>query len=469
MDVSVKSSIGLQRIVTVEISAEEVTGKINEVANDIARKVNVPGGYRKFKAKVSRVKQLYRKNITGEVAQDLLSDSLEKALQEETKLKIVGSPRIVDMGEVVSGQPFVYSVSVEIRPTVDNPRFDGFMVPQKDVDVSTEDVDERLEKLQKQHVSYEEFSGPALDDMARVTVNIVPDTDDEELAAELTSDGKVLDFSSDSANPRLREVLLGQSPDAEVKLKAAVSELPVYTERELEEPLDWSIKVTKAEIKVVPELDDTFAESVRGLKSLLALRGEVREEIGKEKAEEARNAVRGALTHQLFDANKFDLPVRTIVEMFEERMKPYEESLEQYRETLGEDFVMNMLKQQRAEQFGSATNETKLFFLLESIAEREGLEPGDEDVDARVAEMAAEDGVEVSFLKAKLGEEKLENLKFEIRADRVFDKVAAAGSIIPLQEYERIMKLRQIRRRLYRRRKLYTLRTICRRRRRRQG
>ncbi len=122
MKVTVERGTGLERTLTVEIPSDVVLKRINTAATDIAKKVNIPGGYRKLKPKVARVKQLYRNEIASQVASDLVEENLRTALDEQ-EIKVVGSPRVVDLGEVRGGKPFIYKVGVETHPHIENPTY----------------------------------------------------------------------------------------------------------------------------------------------------------------------------------------------------------------------------------------------------------------------------------------------------------------------------------------------------------
>jgi trigger factor len=440
MKVTQERGVGLERTLTIEVPAADVLKRINSVATDIARKVNIPGGYRKLQHKVARVKQVYRGDIASQVASDLVEEQLRTVIQDE-KIKIVGMPRVIDMGEIRQGQPFIYKVGLEVQPTIEKPKYDGFLVPIKPVDVSDEEVGARLEDLRKKHTQRRTFEGDALAEGHRLTLAIEPECDDAELKGRLSVPQRNITLTKgDTAEP-LYDALVGSAFDQPFVFAATAGDMPVYGPADQDDvTYTWTVTVSKVEEEIVPELDDDFANEARGLKSLLALRGELREEIGKEKEKDAESTVRAALTQQLLTNNKIDLPFRAIMDMFSERMKAYEEQVAPYRATLGDEMVNNLLAQQRNEQIGSATNETALYFLMEAVAKDMALEIGDDDVTARITEMATAQGVQESYLRAQLGQEKLENLKFEIRADRIYAAIRQRGRELPLEEFVAIME-----------------------------
>jgi len=196
----------------------------------------------------------------------------------------------------------------------------------------------------------------------------------------------------------------------------------------------------------VPPIDDAFAVQNRGLKSLLALRGAIREEIGAGKKEQAEKTKRAAVTHQLLLRNRFPLPTRTMTNLVKDRMKSYEESVGRYREQLGDDVVNNMLEQQRREQAQRTAQETSLFFIFRAIADAEELDVTDEEIEEKIDAMATEDGVQPAYVKAKLGDEGLEDLKFELRREKIIELVLERGVAKDYDEYLRLLTVDRKRR-----------------------
>lgn len=439
MKVTVEPGTGLERIVEVEMDSIAVDAKLNSIAKEIALSVNVPGGYRKLKPKIARVKRLYRKNILAQASSDLLEESLREAIEQEN-LKTVGMPRMVDMGEVKFGQPYVYKFSVEVHPQIDNPDYLGLTVPVMDVTPTDEEVDAALESLRTKNVSLRDCAGEKLAEGLQVTLTVTPKVDDEQTLGALTISSREFELAEGRLPLSLRTALLEHEVGDTFELDESVAEMPVYGGPEYnDESYRWEVRVESAAQKIVPELNDDFAMQARGLKSLLALRGDLREQLTQEKRKEAARTVRLALTQQLLHRNRIMLPMRTIMDMFQERMKPVEENIKQYRESLGDDFVNNMLASQRREQLGGATSETAIYFIAQSIADLEKIDSTDEDVEARLAEQAEAQGVSVAYLKGKLGEDKLDGVKFDIRMDQVFEIVERRGVPQPLELYTHLM------------------------------
>ena len=432
MKVTVASGHGLEKKLTVEVEADVVTKKLNEIASDLARKVNIPGGYRKFKAKVSRVKQMFRKDIAGQAAQALLEESLPGAVEQQD-FKTIGMPQLSDMGSPTAGKPFEYTFVVETQPVLDNLNYRGMVVGVSPSDVSNEEVDERLELLQRQATQLVEATSKTIQDGHHLQLAVKASTADEELREKLEQTA-MLELD-DGAEDVVREALIGKALDASGTLEAKPSAFHLGAGPEHADTVfTWSYEVTKVMEKKVPEINDEFAMETKGLKSLLALRGELREEAQKEKVSLTQRKARYLLTQQLMEANRFDLPANFIRAIFEDKMKKYRETMEQYG-GLDEQMLQQIIASRQDEELDSSARQTAEFLIVNAIAEAENIEISDEQVEQKLAEMAEEQGVQVEFLKGKMSEDEQANLKNGLKVDAVYRIVESHGVQRDLEDY----------------------------------
>ncbi len=100
-----------------------------------------------------------------------------------------------------------------------------------------------------------------------------------------------------------------------------------------------------------------------------------------------------------------------------------------------------MAKEQAARQAFSqlermreeAKKVVKSILLLKKIAQLETIDVGDEEVEARIRELAEKRGTPVETLKQQLAEEeRVEDLRLELRNDKVFEFIIERGKITPV-------------------------------------
>jgi trigger factor len=80
----------LNAVLTVQVSKEDYSGKVEKVLNDYRKNANIPG-FRKGHVPMGMVKKQYGKAVLVEEVNKLLQDALHKFLTEE-KLDVLGNP-----------------------------------------------------------------------------------------------------------------------------------------------------------------------------------------------------------------------------------------------------------------------------------------------------------------------------------------------------------------------------------------
>lgn len=90
MNITKKDIDNLNAVLTVEISADDYSEKVNKVLNDYRKNANIPG-FRKGHVPMGMVKKQYGKAVLVEEVNKLLQENLHKYLTEE-KLDVLGNP-----------------------------------------------------------------------------------------------------------------------------------------------------------------------------------------------------------------------------------------------------------------------------------------------------------------------------------------------------------------------------------------
>ncbi len=90
MNITKKDIDKLNAVLTVEISKDDYSGKVEKVLNDYRKNANIPG-FRKGQVPMGMVKKQYGKAVLVEEVNKLLQDALHKFLTEE-KLDVLGNP-----------------------------------------------------------------------------------------------------------------------------------------------------------------------------------------------------------------------------------------------------------------------------------------------------------------------------------------------------------------------------------------
>lgn len=147
MQVSVETTSGLGRKLTVQVSASEVDKEFDKRVSQMAKQAKIDG-FRPGKIPERVIKQRFGARLKAEVAQEVMQSTLYEALKEK-ELTPAGMPS-VEPGEVDSGQDFEYIATFEVFPEITVNELDGAKVEQVSAEVKEADVQEMLDKLRSQ-------------------------------------------------------------------------------------------------------------------------------------------------------------------------------------------------------------------------------------------------------------------------------------------------------------------------------
>ena len=93
-------------------------------------------------------------HIEQEVSQKLIQETLPEALQD-LDLDVISQPVLED-SQMNPDEPFIYTVMVEVRPTVEVDGYKGLTLEREKVDITDEMVDKRLEDLLKAYATIQQ-------------------------------------------------------------------------------------------------------------------------------------------------------------------------------------------------------------------------------------------------------------------------------------------------------------------------
>ncbi len=153
MQVSVETTQGLGRRVTITVAADSIENAVKSELGNVAKKVRIDG-FRKGKVPAKIVEQRYGASVRQDVLGDLMQRHFVDAIIKE-KINPAGAPNYVP-GEYQVGGDFTYSVEFEVYPEVELKGLDTIEVEKPLVDVSETDVDGMLDTLRKQQASWKE-------------------------------------------------------------------------------------------------------------------------------------------------------------------------------------------------------------------------------------------------------------------------------------------------------------------------
>ena len=417
MQVSVETTQGLGRRVTITVPAADIQKAVDSELKKAAKTVRIDG-FRKGHVPMSMVKQRYGMSVLNDVLGDLMQRNFINAIIEN-KVNPVGAPDYKPE-QYKEGEDFVYSVEFEVFPEIELKDLESIEVVKPIVTVKDEDVDNMLETLRKQQAEWKDKEGEvAAED--RVTVDFNGSIDGEEFEGGKAEDF-VLAMGQGRMIPGFEEGLIGHKAGEEFTIDVTFPE-DYHAENLKGKKAQFAITLKKVEERELPELTEEFIKRF-GIAdgSVDGLRAEVRKNMERELKNAIRTRVKSQVIDGLVKANEVDVPAAAV------------------------DSEIEVLQRQAAQRFGGDEKQAlqlprELFeeqakrrvivgLLLGEVINSNELKAEDERVKALIDEMASayEDPSEVVEFYNK-NEQLMNNIRNLALEEQAVEKILATAKV----------------------------------------
>lgn len=377
MQVSIESSTGLERQLKIGVPADKIEQEVTARLEKATKTVSIKG-FRKGKVPLRVVKQHYGKGVRQEVVGEIVNSSFYDAINQED-LRPVGQPRIDDLKDK-EGQDLEYMAIFEVYPEVKLADISKVKLSRPVSDVTDADMETMIEVLRNQQATFDVSDKPSVDG-DQLNIDFVGTQKKEEFAGG-SAEGQDLVLGSNSMIPGFEEGLIGFSAGDETVLKLKFPK--DYHSEELKgKAVQFAVKVNSVSSKAMPELNDEFFK-LYGVEE--GGEAKFREDVKGNMERELRNAIRtkvkNRVMNQLFDLNKVELPAALVAN---EITQLKQQMVQQFGG--GQQIDLSMLPDDMFKE--KAERRAALGVIVSELVKVEGLTPDEEQVRARVDEIAS--------------------------------------------------------------------------------
>ena len=400
----------------IELDDDDLEPYVERGFRQVVGKMRIPG-FRPGKAPRKIVEGMVgRESLISESLDFLVPDVITKAVEEQ-EIESVGFPHI----EKVELDPVVVEAAVALNPVLDLGDYRSIRVEEDPVDVSDEDVDEELEELRGQQSSWEPADrAVAHDDL--VTMNVVGMIGEVEIIDE-TDSQYLVDPSSTLPFPGFAAELEGLEVDKPTNF---FLDLPDdYADNEIAgKQAEFSVTITDVKQRLLPELDDDFAQSVRDeCETLDDLKEQLREDIQDATARQNEHEYREFAIEELVVNADIEIAPLLIQHEVEHMQGRREEMMELMG--ISEDdynrFAGTTSEQIRDEMHEEAVEKLNRSHAISAFIEQEALEISDDEFNGRLKQLARE-GDETTGRKLTNKELRSERVKASVRESLLVEK-----------------------------------------------
>ncbi len=334
MQVSVETTSGLGRKMTIQIPSDEIESEISKKLKDLSNRVRIDG-FRPGKAPLKVIKQRYDGQVRQQVLEEVIQKSLNEAIVQENIRMAGGAPHI-EPKNIAPGENLEFFATFEVYPEIELATLDDTEIEKQTSEVVDQDVDNLIEKLQVQHVTWDSVERPAKEE-DQVIINFVGKIDGvafEGGAAESTP----LVLGSNMMIEGFEAQIIGASSGENRTIQVTFPE--DYGNAELAgKQADFEIEINSVSEPKLPELNEDFVKSF-GIMSgdLSELKKDIRENMQRELAEKIKKDIKNKILEVLVEKNNVEIPralidseISTLVQQLSEQKNqalPSDEELE---------------------------------------------------------------------------------------------------------------------------------------------
>ena len=410
---------------TVEVPAENVEKAIQGAYNKMKKSINIPG-FRKGKAPRQLIEKIYGKEVFYNDAIDAMLPSAYSDAVEECGEEIVSHPQI-DVVQIESGKPFVFTATVAVKPAVELGEYKGIQVEKAPIEVKDEEIEAQITKEREAN-----SRTVTVDDRAVAQGDIVT-LDFEGFVDGVAFEGGKgenydLTIGSNTFIPGFEDQLVGAKIGKELDVNVTFPEK--YGAKELAgKAAVFKCKVNGIKVKELPAVDDEFAQEVSEFDTLDEYKADIKAKLLKEKEDEAARAKEDAVIGKIIEGAKMEIPdamveyqTRQMLDEFAQRIQSQGISLDQYFQFTGltEEKYMEEMKPRALQNIQSR-------LVLEAVAQAENLVAEEADIEEEIKKMADMYKMEADKIKELLGERQMEEMKKDIAVQKAAKLVAEAA------------------------------------------
>jgi trigger factor len=334
---------------TVEVPFDELKPSLDAAYKTIGSQINVPG----FRAGKVPARIIDQRVGRGAVLQEAVNEALPKfygQAVEENKIRPLGQPE-VDVTEVPAeeGQDLKFTIEVDVRPELVLPEYEGIEVEVDvvDAEATAADVEERMTALRQR------FGTLTVVDRAAVMGDFVSIDLAASIGEEQIDSAKGISYEIGAGNmiDGLDDALVGMAVE-ETKIFSA----PLAGGEHEGKDAEVTVTVQSVKERVLPALDDDFAQLASEFDTLAELQADVQAQADRAKKFDQGVQARDKVLEHLLENTDIPVPEALI-----------EAEVTQHLE--GESRLED--DEHRAEVDTNTRRAMRAQFLLDAIAEKE--------------------------------------------------------------------------------------------------
>lgn len=403
----------VQRKLTVDVAVEQVAAAL-EKAYAKVQKTATMKGFRQGKVPRNLLAKYFRRETETAAIEHLVESTYSEA-SKQSNVTPISRPQF-ETGAFAAGQPFSYSATFEIRPEVQLTTYSGFTLQRAEFTITDAEVEEQLRHAQQamtRLTPVDETTGFAEGMVARIDF-------------EGTADGKsfdggkatdyIVDLDQGNVLPAFAEQIRGMRNGEQRAIQFAYP-ADYFNVSIAGSTAHFQVTCKELKRKVVPALDDELAKELGNFQTLADVRADIRRRLETMKDRQVKGALAEQAMRQLLERHPFDVPQTMVGWELQSMWQDLERRAKAQQKTMAD---LGMTPEPFVKEYETAARDrVRGYLLLDAIADAEQMTATDDEIDARLEEIAQ--ATSQPTPKVRLYYEQ-NNLLATLRRERIHEK-----------------------------------------------
>lgn len=370
--------------VDIEIPAKDAVDFYNSAVKKIAQYVNIPG-FRKGKAP----RNVLERHVGEErIKQEALESALPRIFSQvikENDFDVVAQPYVESYNYTI-GSDLKIVAKLELRPEVTLGEYKNLTIDVEGYKTPEDALQKSIDSLLEQHSTMLVVT----DRKTLPTDTVVFDFDGYSNGEKIEhGDAKnyTLDLAHSSFIPGFAEQLADRTLGEDFEINVTFPES--YHEKKLAgQPAVFKCRINEIKSKVLPELNDEFAQKVGPFKTVDELKADIQQYLDKQKEDIDRTNSEKAIFEKVVGDVKVEIQQSMIDREADQLVEEYRQKLEmqgftweQAVEAQGYDNIVNSLKEDAAVR-------VKNSLVIDKIAKEEKITVSQADFGSKLSELS---------------------------------------------------------------------------------
>ena len=302
MQIEVVEVGSFSRKLQFKVPADRITRELDAAYRSVGRQARLKG-FRQGKAPRRVLEMRFGPQVAEDVARKLIQEGYTTAIQDRG-IDPVSQPQLEPYTDVAKGSDFDFSITVDVRPSIELETVTGIDVVYPPVNVADEEIEAMIRARLEGQARLVEVSDRAVQAGDMVITELHALDGEEEVATE---PGTMIRTEADPYYPGVDAMVIGLEVGGEKTEEITFAE-DVRTDAVAGKTVSVRVKILGIQANEIPDLTDAIAEELGYEGGADGMRTAIRLEIETQKTDMARNQARANLLQALIGANPFDVP-----------------------------------------------------------------------------------------------------------------------------------------------------------------